>query len=173
MIEWLNENVKPNSFFEILQDKIIIIDDDIQILLNNSFYDMINELFSRTIFNTNTNDSENSYPICAFSEKLHTIYIYDKQVQNDKQIIEWQECTREKLIRFLNIIHIKISKYFYNWKKNKENPDDKFDILCDKTLIKLMNVDLKQESIFNKLKNLIYNKMKTDLKMIIELELEF
>jgi len=180
VLDYLNTNITPLLLFENLSDKIIVTDDDIDFLLNNTFYDTINELFTKTIYKLN--DNINTYPIFAVIQKSNTIYIYDKTIDNNTNNTNntnnnvWQECTREKIVKFLNIIHIKISKYFYNWKKNKINAidnDDNFATLCDKTLIKLMNIDFKQDSILSKIKSQMYNKLKTDMKMLIEYEFEF
>jgi len=179
VLDWLNSNRISQTGFGNLTEKIIVTDEDIQYLLNNTFYDTINELFNKTIYNINEN---NIYPIYGFIEKPNTIYIYDIIETNNnnnnetKEKLCWQECSKENLIKFFNSIHLKISKYFYNWKKNKTNEinqDENFATLCDKTLIKLMNIDLKQDTIYNKLKNQIYNKMKTELKLIVEFEYEF
>jgi hypothetical protein len=56
---------------------------------------------------------------------------------------------------------------------NEINNDDNFDTLCDKTLIKLMNIDFKQDAILSKIKSQMFNKLKTDMKMLIEYEFEF
>lgn len=174
VLEWLNTNITPLLIFENLSEKIIITDDDINFLLNNTFYDTINELFTKTIYIKNDNDTNYTiYPIFALIQKSNTIYIYDKSTDNNNV---WQECTREKLVKFLNIVHIKISKHFYNWKKSKMNEinnDDNFATMCDKTLIKLMNIDFKQDTILSKIKSQMYNKLKTDMKMLIEYEFEF
>jgi hypothetical protein len=188
VLEWLNTNITPVLLFENLSEKIIVTDDDINFLLNNTFYDTINELFSKTIYikseNENENDNDNNtehtmYPIFTLIQKSNTIYIYDKPIDNNSNSNSnnvWQECTREKLVKFLNIVHIKISKHFYNWKKSKMNEinnDDNFATLCDKTLIKLMNIDFKQDAILSKIKSQLYNKLKTDMKLLIEYEFEF
>jgi hypothetical protein len=61
MIEWLNDNIIPTLIFEQLIDKIIITEEDIEFLFNNSFYDTLNNVFSKTIYEL----SENESPICT------------------------------------------------------------------------------------------------------------
>ena len=51
--------------------------------------------------------------------------------------------------------------------------DESFSLLCDKTTIKLMNVDFRKESILGKVKTNMYSKMKTDMKGLVEYEFEF
>jgi len=169
VLDWLNANIQPSLTFEKLHEKIIIIDEDISYLLNNSFNDTLNVIFNRTIYNI----SESEYPIFAFTQKSNLFYVYDK-INEDK--MEWQELTREKLIKFLNKVHMKLSKHFNDWKKKqidetKEN--DSFATICDKTLVKLMSVDFKQDSIFGKTRSSMYSRMKTDMKALVEYEFEF
>jgi uncharacterized protein YeeX (DUF496 family) len=167
VLEWLNANMKPDISFENIIDKIIIIEDDIKILLDNSFYDVLNEIFFRSIYNFNENEKEN--PIFAFVQKTNVFYIYNKD-----RI--WSEISREDLIKFLNKVHLKIYKAFYDWKKNKQNEiklDDNFAIKCNKTLVKIMSIELNQENILSKIKSQMYSNMKTDVKSLVEYEFEF
>jgi len=169
VLDWLNVNITPETVFERLPEKIIIYDEDINYLLNNTFYDTLNEIFLRTIYTI----SENEYPIFAFVQKNNVFYVYDK-IEEHK--FEWHELSREKLIKFLSIIHMKLAKYFYEWKKNhmeEIRESDSFAMTCDKTLIKLMSIEFKQEAIFNRVRSQMFNKMKTDMKALVEYEFEF
>jgi hypothetical protein len=169
VLEWLNANLQPTIVFEKLHEKIQIIDEDISYLLNNSFNDTLNGIFNRSIYNV----SENEFPIFAFIQKSNIFYVYDK---NNEDKIEWQELSREKLIKFLNKVHMKMAKCFNDWKKKqideiKEN--DSFATICDKTLVKLMSVEFKQDSILGKTRSSMYSRMKTDMKALVEYEFEF
>jgi hypothetical protein len=168
VLEWLNNNITPSILFEKLHEQIYIVDEDIDSILTNSFYDTLNAIFSRTIYNVTVNQ----YPIFAFVQKVNTFYIYDR---SDKDKIEWHELTREKLIKFLNKIHLKLSKCFHDWKvlELKKNKSDKFAIICDKTLIKLMEINFRHDYTLTKTKSLLYSKMKTDIKALVEYEFEF
>ena len=46
-------------------------------------------------------------------------------------------------------------------------------IVGDKTLIKLMEVNFRLDYILSKTKSLLYSEMKTDIKALIEYEFEF
>lgn len=172
MIDWLNVNVFPSIIFDQLYDKIIITDDDIQYLLNNSFYDCLNEVFSKTICHL----SESNSPIYAFIQKTNTFYIYDKQDNSSDGKHIWIEFSREKMIKFFNKIHMKFIKTFYEWKKsNTKEIKENYQLasLCDKTTTKLMSIEFKVEGTFNKLRNIMYNKFKKDIKAFVEYEFEF
>ena len=167
VLDWLNEHIKPNIVFDSLIDKINIHDDNdiINYIIENSVYDTINKLFSRTIYTF----SENESPIIAFTQKPNIFYIY-----NSEYI--WVEITREILCKFLTKIHIKINKAFYEWKKSKTKEiklSDQFSIMCDKTMVKLMNIELKNENTLSKIKSLMYSCLKIDMKSLIEYDFEF
>ena len=169
VLEWLNTNITPSIIFEKLHDHILINDEDIHYLLHNPFNDTLNGIFGRNIYNI----SENEYPIFAFVQKANIFYIYDK---NNGENVEWQELTREKLIKFLNKVHMKLTKYFSDWKKKQMDEikhNDSFATICDKTLVKLMSVEFKQESILSKTRSSMYSRMKTDMKALVEYEFEF
>lgn len=172
MLEWLNTNIVPNIVFDQLYDKIIITDNDIQFLLNNSFYDSLNEVFTKTIYNL----SESNSPIYAFIQKTNTFYIYDRKDNSGNGQNSWIEFSREKFVKFFDKIHMKFIKTFCEWKKSytKEIKESyQLACLCDKATTKLMSVELKVEGTFNKLRNIMYNHMKKDIKAFVEYEFEF
>jgi hypothetical protein len=166
IIEWLNTNSIPHISFDILSNEILIIEDDIKTLFDYSYIEVLNQIFSRTIYNM----SENKYPIFAFVQKPNTLYIYENEQ------VRWSEITKEKLVQFLDKIYIKISRAFTEWKKNNKKKienDENFQLSCDKTSVKMYSIDLKNETIFGKIKSNIYTRMKTDMKALIEYEFEF
>ena len=169
VLEWLNANVRPEILFEKLHERILIKDEDIMYLLNNPFHDTLNGIFSRNIYNP----SEGEYPIFAFIQKANIFYIYDK-IDEDK--IGWHELSREKIIKFLNKVHMKLYNHFNDWTKTKKEEirnNDNFATICDKTLVKLMSVEFKQDSVLGKIRSSMYSRMKTDMKAFIEYEFEF
>uniref|UniRef100_A0A6C0EPX0 C2H2-type domain-containing protein n=1 Tax=viral metagenome TaxID=1070528 RepID=A0A6C0EPX0_9ZZZZ len=182
VLEWLiTGNSNPAIPFAKLLDQIIVIEEDIEYLLHNTFIDTLGEVFSRTIFQTNDTFK---YPICAFVQKPNVFYIYDtnreyeinQPEQIDKKEYIWKELTRENLIKFLNLIHRKISRALSEWKKNNNErikSCDSTSNLYDKTMIKLMGVEFKQDSTLSRIRTMMYNKMKTDMKSLIEYEFEF
>lgn len=168
VLEWLNASIKPNIIFDNLLDKIIVQTEDIEYLLHNSFYDVMNEVFSRNIYNYN--ETEN--PIFAFIQKQNIFYIYTT-VDNTNM---WVELSKERFVKFLNKVHMKIFKAFCDWKQTKKDEirtNDAFSILCDKTSLKILNVEFKQETCFAKARSAMYTRMKTDMKSLVEYEFEF
>jgi uncharacterized protein YeeX (DUF496 family) len=185
VLEWLNSNIVPHLVFEDLHQKIVIIDSDIEFLLQNSLLDTMNEVLSRTVYNMNMSDIsgvdssvdssvECVIPLFAFVQKANMFYVFSKNNDDIKGV--WVELPRENLKRFFMKIQMKISKAFCEWKKkraDKTRDDESFDILCDKTIVKIMGTEFNQDTTFGKMKTTMYNKMKTDMKSLIEYEFEF
>ena len=182
MLEWLKTSIEPTYTFDMLPSKIIVTDTIIEFLLNNSFNDTLNELFSTNLYvkhDTATKEEATDakatevLPLFASGQKANTFYIYDKLKTYDKE--EWEELSKDKFIKFLNIIQMKISKAFSEWKKtnkSKLSDDEALNTLCDKASVKIMAPNFKQEVTYIKVKNMMYNKMKTDVKALVEYEFE-
>jgi hypothetical protein len=165
VVEWLNTNTTPEIKFENLIEKIIITDDDVTYLFQNSFIDTLNHIFSRNIYNL----SETS-PIFAFAQKTNIFYIYENE--NTR----WIVMSNEILIKFLNKVYMKLFRLYGEHKKmhaDKLENDESFALLCDKTSVKMMNIDFRQEATLGKVKTNMYSRMKTDMKALVEYEFEF
>ena len=164
VLEWLNVNIKPNTNFDSIIDRIIINEQDIMNLLDHTFNDVLKEIFSRSIYNFNENES----PIFGFVQNKNVFYIYDKDNI-------WIKST-EKIIKFLEKLHMKIFEKFYQWKMTKMNDikvDDKLSIRCDKTIIKITSFDFTNKTILSKVINNIFSKIQIDIKALVEYEFEF
>lgn len=165
VMEWLNSNMHPEITFENITEKMIITNSHLEFLLHNSFNETLNEIFLESIYNTN---EETPNPIFAFIQNANTLYIYDKNA--------WIKISSDKLIRFLQKVQMKISKAFYEWKKAHEKEikeNEQISTLCNNATGKLMAPDFKSEQVLGKIRNMIYNKMKTDIKTLVEYEFEF
>jgi len=165
VLDWLNTNIKPDQIFDKLHETIQVTEEDIDYLFHNTFVDTLNMIFSRTIYNQQTN------PILSFKQK-QGFYIYNQE----EDTIRWSLLSREKLIQFLNRSSKKISKALSDWKKNnqkKVKEDDKYAMEYDKTMAKVMNTDFKQDNIFNKAKNMLQTHLRQNIKNVIEYEIEF
>jgi hypothetical protein len=176
VLEWLNTNITPEIVFGNVVENVIVLDEDVEFMLNNTFNDTLNVIFSRSIYIIN----EQNNPIFAFSQKSNIFYIYDKietdKIETDKaNTCVWMELSKEKLIRFLCIVQMKMSKAFCEWKKKNKDAlnEDKMATLCDKATVKLMSQEFKQESTLSKIRSIMYGKMKTDMKALVEYEFEF
>jgi hypothetical protein len=167
VIDYLNNNTKstnnPILIFENITEIVTVEQLDIEFLFYNSFMETINQILSRNIYKNREN---NDLPITAFTQKQNIIYVYTKNNSNIEQNLSWTIVSREKFIRFLNIIQFKMSKALSEWRKNNAqllNESDGQCMLYDKTFSKLMEPDFKIEKIYVKFYNNIYNKLKINI----------
>ena len=120
ILEFLNNDLqKPSFIFDNMTDLIKVNQSDIEFLFNNSFLETVNHILSKNIYkNEDITTNTDPIPITCFIQKPNNIYIYDKtNTQTQENNHSWQIISREKLIRFLNIIQFKISKAFSEWRK--------------------------------------------------------
>lgn len=167
VVEWLNTSFVPEFVFDKLIEKIIVLDEDIQMLMNHGFVETLHNIFGRTIYIV---AEQVVYPIFAFVQKSNVFYIYENEEQ------KWCELSRERLTKFLNYVFIKISRAYSAYKKAHAaqiEDDERFSLLCDKTSVKLMAVDFSQDITLGKIKTAMYMRMKTDMKGVVEYEFEF
>lgn len=165
IIDYLNNNssIKPAILFDNIHEIITVEQSDIEYLFHNSFVETLNSIISRTICDKNNVENSQQFPIVAFLEKSNIIYIYANDVTKNDNSPTWIIAPREKIIRFLNIIQLKISKSLSEWrKKNIQtlNENDSQSILYDKTFSKLIGVEFKIDGTYNKFYNNIYHKIK-------------
>ena len=62
------------------------------------------------------------------------------------------------------------------WKANNQSKFDDNDVISqifNKAVIKLMNMSFTQDASLSRIKNALYNYLKTDLKNMIEYDFEF
>ena len=80
------------------------------------------------------------------------------------------------MILILKKIQNNMIKELSKWKaenQHKFDDNDKISILFNKAVIKLMNISFSQDSNLNRIKNNLYNYLKTDLKSVVEFDFEF
>jgi hypothetical protein len=159
IITWLNENYTPQFIFDNLIDKIQLTDIIITELFNNdNFYDLLDKTFA--------NCFHSDFPIIAFEQSPHKFYIFNN--------FGWEIIPKENILKFLNKVHMKICKYFYDWRKNNHRTDDTFAITCDKITIRLMGIVFKEnESAFSKAKTILFKNIKQNLKASMEFDFEY
>jgi hypothetical protein len=178
IVEWLNNNLIPAYVFEELPSKITTTNKTIELLLNNTFHDILNDMFESNIYKNDELCSDNNnqvYPLFTLTQKSNTFYYYTHVEEIDQKKYEWRELSRDKLVWFLNIIHMKITKLFMEWKKTHRqeiSENDSTSTICNKATIKLMSQEFKEDKYYTKVKSLLYNKMKCDMKPLIDYEFE-
>ena len=80
------------------------------------------------------------------------------------------------MAKFLKKIQNKFLEELTSWKKanqDKIDDSDKISENFNKAIIKLMSMSFTQDPTMGRMKNGLYNYLKTDLKSLIEYEFEF
>jgi hypothetical protein len=183
ILEWLNENHRPSTNLESWIQTIKILKEETELIFQNSFLDVLREIGNRIFYQTQVaeeqtqvaeeqtqvvSDQKELVPIFAFTQKPNTLYIFQDN--------QWCECSKQQITKILINIHFKYTKSFIEWKRqndDKINSSDSSCEICNKANIKLMGVQFKHEQTYHRGKSIIYNKLKTDIKSLIEYEFEF
>ena len=165
IIDWLNNNKKPDLNLQKINTTLIIKREYIEFLFNNTIYDTIKIILK----NIKSIYEDNCLPLFAFSEKKNIVYEYNDVSSN------WEIITNDNLIKFFGSILIKLSKELDVWNK-ESNPSLKEDTkmeLFNKSKRKTVTPNMHNKSDLSKLKNILYNIIFIDSKEIILYELDF
>ena len=166
VVEWLNKNVKPTvAFLEWISTFINIQRNHFEYLMENNLFQTIQFAFE---YNLSKEDDEFIYPIKCFSQKNNVFYIYE----NDT----WKQMETTEMAKFLKKIQNKFLEELTSWKKENQDKIDDSDKISEnfnKAIIKLMNISFTQDATMSRMKNSLYNYLKTDLKSLIEYDFEF
>ena len=161
IVDWLTSQDQQQPF--ISWDKFIesieILKEETEMILHYPFLHVFQEIVNRVFI-------KEFVPLFAFTEKPNHMYLYFET---------WREASKEDILKALNQIHFKFVKAFIEWKKKNEtkiNESDGLCELCNKANIKIMGTQFKDSSTYHKYRLCIYNKIKTDMKTVIEYEFE-
>jgi hypothetical protein len=188
IIDWLTSNKIPDVTIEtFVNNNIFIKEEDILFMMHNSFLDTLDKIFSDNFAIT----SNENLPIFCLDNKQNIFYIYSNKdrdtkvetdiyrnrnsINNNNNNNSWIDLNKTDCIKLMNIIYSKVFKKLMEWKKNNEdqlNKSEPLDNLYMKTMGKLLGIDFKHETTLSRSKTLLFNKIKTDMKNIIEYELE-
>jgi len=162
--DWLNANIKPEqSLFQFL-DTIVLSETHINYLNENNMIKTLTLIFEQ-YFN-----KETLLPIYALKEKQNTFYSYDDSTQT------WQEMDKAALVSMLYYIDRLIQREITNWGKKysqKIKHNDKMAEIFNKLIGKANLLSYRDEATLSKLKGILFNLLKCEIKRYIEYEFEY
>jgi hypothetical protein len=175
IVKWLNDtyNTENNniiSFTEWSSIYLKVDSNDFENLMENSLVYTIQKIFDKNMI-----EKDFIYPIKCFTQKQNMFYIYSNSSCKNSSC-EWRQMTFEDLVILLKIIQNKMIKELTIWKTNNQgkfDDNDKISELFNKAIIKLMNISFTQDSTFSKIRNMLYNYLKVELKIEIDNDFEF
>lgn len=165
IIDWLNNHLNPNIYWEDFINKFTIKEEDILFMMNNTFIDTLFQILNENI-NYSPELINISSPIFCSDHKINTIYAFQK----DKK---WAELNKKQLIEMFNILYFKIFKNLLAWKQQNEdllNRNEGLENIYMKTMGKILSVDFNNETFLSKAKTCLYNITKTEKQKIVEYE---
>lgn len=170
VIIWLNTNVNPTiGFLEWVRTYLHVKAEHFEDLMENTIFHTIQQIFEDNL----CEKSDFVYPISCFSQKVSVFYICDKKEDGS---VEWRQLVLTDMLLILKTIQNGMIKELTKWKannKDKFDDNDKISILFNKAVIKLMNISFSQDNNLSRIKNNLYNYLKTDLKSVVEFDFEF
>ncbi len=171
IIQWLNMNATPTiGFKEWVNTMIHVSSKHFEILMEDTIYQCLQKIFEDNL--SNNNDLIN--PIKCFSQKSGVFYVCEKGEDGNP---EWRQAENTDIILILKQTQNGIMRELTKWKANNQykfDQNDKLSIVFNKAVIKLMSISFTPDNNFSRVKNVLYNYLKTDLKSFeYEFEYEF
>ena len=159
VLEWLNTNIRPTvGFLEWVNTMLVVKNSHFELLIENNIFKTIQQIFQDNL-------SENSdfiYPISCFQQKPGIFYICEKR--EDGAPI-WRQLELSEMVLMLKTVQKGLMRELTKWKEfNQTNfyENDKIAILFNQAVIKLMNMSFTQDNNFSKMKNNLFNYLKTN-----------
>jgi len=167
VITWLNSDVVPTvGFLEWVNTLLVVKQEHFEDLMENTLFHTFQQVFEHNLCER----SNFVYPIRCFVEKAGIFYICEKKEDGTP---EWRQLVLTDMILILKTVQNRMIKELTKWKadnQHKFDDNDKISELFNKAIIKLMNLSFTQDSTLSRIKNGLYNFLKTELKTMIELE---
>lgn len=161
LIDWMNEN------FKLCKDSIDIIkeselnEEDLHMVFEHNFIEGMVHILYRLI------NEHQEKAIKGFDQKLNTLFIYSKS--------GWKLLDNDELKLIIGIVHRKLQIQLINYTKKNER---QFNDLTKndnwyKNISKVMGCDSNNNSSIKKISFKLYNRIRYNLKNIIEYEFSF
>ena len=169
VIVWLNTNIVSTiGFLEWINSSFVVLPEHFEDLMENNLFHTIQQVFE---YNLSKKDNF-VFPICCFVEKSSVFYIGENKLDGTT---EWKQLELSDMVLILKIFHRSMIRELTKWKlENQHNFDDnRISDKFNKAVIKLMNLTFTQDANLSRIKNGLYNYLKSDLKSIIEYDFEF
>ena len=170
VIVWLNSNIVPAiGFLEWINTLFVVEPEHFEYLMETNLFQTIQRVFE---YNLSKKD-DFVYPIRCFVEKNGIFYICEKK---HDRTAEWKKLELSEIILILKVFQNRMINELSKWKlANQHNFHDntKMSDLFNKAVIKLMNLTFTQDANLSRIKNSLYNYLKSDLKSMIEYDFEF
>lgn len=163
LTEWLNDHIEQPSctnYTSYFDDHFDVTLKEIELLFNANYNDFFSIILQKIDFD--------GAPIVAFTDKTNYIYGYitDKWCELSKTQLSTLFFRCKKTI-FSKALELKTLK------KDEISKNDKLEAKFDRLMLKLINAEMADGALYNKLRFALYNRIRRDIKNIVEYDLEF
>jgi hypothetical protein len=177
VIQWLNANIliEPSTMSSMaitIQNWIQTIqvnEEHVEVLIEGNMFQTLAAILRDHL--KRDKRASKTTPLYCLTQKANLFYCYNDETT------KWSHFAVEEFIIMLKRIHGKLVKALCEWHdKNIDriNSSDKMQILYNQTMIKLMSANFTHDAqIVSKIRNDLYQQLKTDMKNVIEYEFEF
>jgi hypothetical protein len=109
--------------------------------------------------------NKNNFPIAAFSHKLHTLYVYDKGI--------WSEMPLSDINNLFDLLSLNFFAAYFKWEQRRN------EFIVETEEVKMQKLEFKrkinghymsEESKYQKFRSFLFNKLKQNVKNIVEYE---
>jgi hypothetical protein len=170
VIVWLNMTIIPTiGFLEWVNTSLVVKPEHFENLMDNSLFHTIQQVFEHNL----CEKGDFVYPIRCFSQKQGIFYICENKHDGSP---EWKQLVLTDIVLILKTLQNRMIKELAKWKTDNQSKfydNDKISEVFNKAVIKLMNISFTQDATLSRIKNNLYNYLKTDLKTMIEYDFEF
>lgn len=162
VIEWLNINNSLDINFYDWLNRIDINSSDMELVFKYNFCEGIRFIIQRLFI-----QDDNKIPIKAFEQKDNTIFIYN----ND----EWSIMTSDQFELFFKTINKGLILQFKIWQDANRHRlcENGFTEIYVENAKKIFGGELSTEQQYTKIKRVLYNHIKINIKNMIQYEFEF
>jgi hypothetical protein len=172
VITWLNTNTNINptiGFLEWVHTQLIVTSEHFENLMENTIFHTLQQIFEDNL----CEKTDFIYPIRCFSQKVGIFYVCEKKEDGSA---EWRQLVLADMVLILTKIQKAMIQELTKWKEKNQHKfedDNKLSVIFNKAVIKLMDISFTQDNNMSRIKNGLYNYLKTDLKSVVEFDFEF
>jgi hypothetical protein len=169
ILDWLNNRYDcvPDNDFTIMMTSITV-----DKYLEQVFeYDLLTALIK--CFDDHFENLD-KLPIRAFQQKANTFYVYDKCItETDNPVNKWHIITNKQFNKWLNYVAQKFVSEFKTWHEANKEIIDRDESMKERYydyFQKVLGGKMSDETRNQRLRQVIYSKLKQNLKNVIEFE---
>jgi uncharacterized protein YeeX (DUF496 family) len=164
IVDWLNTNVKPSMTFIEFLGSIVLNENHIVYLNENNMIKTMTHIFEEYI------KRDIGLPIYAFSEKPNTLYLFDDATE------KWSEMTKDNLISVMYYVDRQVQLEITKWSdanSEKIKHNDKWSQMFNKLVGKANALSYRDDATLGKLKGVVFQLLKCEVKKYVEYEFQF